>query len=84
MRKTKKQISAEIATKAAVEIIHTLLDDWNIPAEKILNFIDNNEKYKDFLNDDDVLIISLHDDSIYDIINAIGEQIKSKEASIND
>lgn len=84
MRKTKKEISTDIATEAAVEIIHTLLDDWKIPAEKILDFLDNNEGYKDLLNDDDVLILSLHDDSIYDLINAIGEQIKSKEASLND
>ncbi len=70
--------SQDIATEAAVKILNTLVFDWKIPVNYIFDFFNNSDRYKSLLDDDDVLIISLHDNSIDEIIQTIGEQINDK------
>lgn len=69
-------IDRDIATEAAIKIVCTLIDKYDIPAETVFNFIDSKEDYKKLLDDDDTLICMLHDDSIYEFIDLMREQIK--------
>lgn len=73
MRKIDKNSS--IATEAAVKIVNTLVFDWGIQAEKLFDFLNSRNGYNNLLNDDDILICMMHDNSISDMINLIGEQI---------
>lgn len=68
-------INRDIATEAAVEIVNTLVMDYKIPAEKLFDFLKSHEGYKDLLDDDGVLACLLHDDSIYEMIEVLKEQI---------
>lgn len=68
-------IDRDIATEAAIKIVCTLIDKYDISPERIFGFIDSKEDYKGLLNDDNTLICMLHDDSIHEFIDLMKEQI---------
>jgi hypothetical protein len=72
------EIDRDIATEAAVRIVYSLIYDKSIPVESIFKFMESSDKYRNFLNNDNVLIEFLHDNSIYDLIDVLGEQINGQ------
>lgn len=72
-----KQVDIDrgIATEAALMIVNTLVERYNLSIDKIFRFLECREGYKDILDNDDVLICMLHDDSIEDFITLLGEKI---------
>ena len=67
-------IKKDIATEAAVRILNGLIYDMHIPAEEVFGFL-KNSRYNTLLDDDNVLIDLMHDNSIPDLITVIGDQI---------
>lgn len=65
----------DIATEAAIKILSTLVEDYDINVEKIFKFMESNNEYKKLINDDDTLVCLLHDDSIYELIDSMKERI---------
>lgn len=72
-----KQVDIDrgIATEAALMIVNTLVERYNLSIDKIFRFLECREGYKDILDNDDVLICMLHDNSIDDFITFLGEKI---------
>lgn len=64
-----------IAAQAAIKIIDALIKKYDIPVEKVFNFLDSHIQYKESLEDDDVLIIMMHDYSLNEYIAKIAEEI---------
>jgi hypothetical protein len=69
---TQSEIDRDLATQAAVQIIYSLIYDKGINIKNIFEFIDTSDRYKNFLDKDNVLIELLHDNSIQDLIDILG------------
>lgn len=67
-------IKKDIATEAAVRILNGLIFDMHISVEEVVGLL-KNSRYNTLLDDDNVLIDLMHDNSIPDLIKVIGEQI---------
>lgn len=68
----------DLAITAAVKLIDALIYNYFIDSEFIFDFLDTEDDYKGLLNNTDLLVKLLEDNSMGDFVQELGEAINNK------